>query len=232
MIRNKDTGLIEGKTYERKEDQTIDWRKMVPDEFLYLNPAQKPQLEKKYGKRYEDIKVSDAEDKELVLLLQGVRFLLNLRGFVSVETTLTSASPEYAAANCRIKFIPNTENPTEQVYSDSACASHENTRGFGQKYLVEMCSNRAMARCVRAYLNIGIVTREELVEGVEEVTSGNNKLKDLMERKGLTFALLKSKAAQNPKKYENAESWTSLNDIPTKYYPYLIEALNKVNDKD
>jgi hypothetical protein len=99
-----------------------------------------------------------------------------------------------------------------------------------------MASNRAMARCVRAYLQISVVSKEELAEGFSEDAPSTNKplnmLKDLMERKGITFAHIKSKCASAINKYEGSDSWTTVNDIPAKYCLNLIEALQKVKDKD
>lgn len=161
-IERDERGLIKGINYEFNSDGTVNWRAMVPDEFFYVNPQKKEEVEKQYGKPASELKPNDIDDKYLVINLPGIRYLASLRGYRKMSSQLgNSNNSEYASVNVNIEFIPIFESECES-YSDNACAHLGNTRGFGQRYLVELATNRAFCRTIRNYLRIAIVSSEEL----------------------------------------------------------------------
>lgn len=229
--RNSD-GLIEGLQYVFNEDKTINWRAMVPVQYLYLNPERRNSLEQKYGKKLEevDLATTKVDDQDLVITLGGIKFLCRLRGFSSVYNNPVVATDVYCACHCRITFIPNFETfGTEVEFSDNACAHLGNTTRFGKQYLVEMASNRAFCRCVRNFLNINIVSKEELGaksdEEAAETDGAYGILQAAMDKKGITFEKVKEKLVAE--KFENAESFSSIKDIPKKKVFDLISRINK-----
>lgn len=232
-MKRLENGLVEGIDY-KYENGRINWRAMVPKEFLYINVQHKDRLEKRLNKKFEDITVEEVDDKELILLLGGIRYLMELRGINSLYSSIFSASQDYAAVNCQIEFIPNLENPTGLTYSDNACAHLNNTRNFAQQYLIEMASNRAMCRVVRAALRISVVSKEELLEGLDESNGNSDQnsfgpyqtIERLMSEKKKTFEDLKEKLITSGD--EEANSYTKLKDIPPAKIFKLIEKLKKV----
>lgn len=227
-------GLIDSFPYKYKEDGSIDWRAMVPTKYLYPNPTKKEQIEKKYNKSYDQINVVDdnVADTDLVITLPGIKYLLRIRGCSKVDFDIKTASQEYAGVKCSITFIPNKETEgREIVYSDAACAHFNNTKSFTQQYLLEMACNRAFCRVIRNFLNIDIVSREEL--GSENSFETNmdlgpassvliEDLKARMVKHGYTFDQIKAKiVVEEPA----AANWSKIEDMPSKWLIKCIERI-------
>ena len=169
LERNK-YGLFNHVKYVFNDDGTINWRAMIPNKYLYINPdivsnASRAQaFTNKYGKKPSEINldVDKVEDKDLTILLGGIRYLANLRGMDKFTFNVKESRNDYSVIECNIDWISNYENPGYGSSSGVACASPQNTSQFVVHYLPEMASNRAFCRAVRNYLNIDIVSKEEL----------------------------------------------------------------------
>lgn len=211
-----ENGLVEGVTYIKDESTgRINWLEMIPEEYLYINIDKKGVIEKRLNKPFNEISVKEVKDTELILTLQGIRWLLDLRGYKSAYTKIDVASPEYAAATCTITFIPNEEENFQQEFSSSASAHPGNTKSFYRNYLVEAASNRALCRAVRNFLKINIVSKEELSDAspIEE----ENKTSTLLEPVEMLSQLLKERGIlfeDAIKDLPNSDKWKSINDIP------------------
>lgn len=205
---------------------------MIPKEFLYVNPDQKrrAKIEEKYGKKYEelDVELDKIEDSDLIQLLGASKYLLQLRGFKSVMYNIKEANENYSAVNCIIKFIGNIESNMEDIeFSDNACAHLNNTVGFGQRYLLEMSTNRSFARCVRNALGINVVSNIEI--------SSNNTFEDdtpksqtLLQPSEILSKLLNDKkiSLQDAiKGMKDSDSWQEIKDIPKNRVFELIGKL-------
>jgi len=236
-----ESGLIKGIQYKFTEEGLVDWRAMVPSKYLYVNPSPKirEKIEKKYGKTYTelDLEKDNIEDSDLVILLAGIKYLLRLRQFSSVQYNVVETNQEFAAVNCIIKFAPNYESFNKEIiFSDNACASIANTNGFGNNYLLEMATNRALARCVRVYLGINIVSREELSSTPEQVVekqsilSSSTQIKllqDLLDAKKVTWKHLQERMKMDGK---FDESYTSIDKLPKDLiFEYIGRLKNKAN---
>lgn len=169
LERNK-YGLFNHIKYVFNEDGTVNWRAMIPNKYLYINPdilsnASRAQaFTNKYGKKPSEINldVDKVEDKDLTILLGGIRYLANLRGMDRFSYNVKESRNDYSVIECNIDWVPNYQNPGYGSSSGVACASPQNTSQFVVHYLPEMASNRAFCRAVRNYLNIDIVSKEEL----------------------------------------------------------------------
>ena len=164
-------GLVEGIEYIRDENGRINWFRMIPAKFLYINQEKKLQIEKRLGKKIDEATPEEMLDTDYVINAQGIRYLLDLRGYKSSEIILGNCAPDYASATCRITFIAHEDEP-EKVFSASASAHPHNTKSWYQNYLVEASSNRAQARAVRFFLGLNCVAQEEL--GGAGGTNGNS----------------------------------------------------------
>ena len=238
IIRDSN-GLIEGVNYEFNLSGGIEWKAMVPKEFLYVNPDPKrrDRIEKDYEKTYDQIDpIADkVKDSDLVILLNGLRHLLHLRGHNYVKLTPTSSSIDYASVNCEISFIPSFESEGRTiVYQDNACAHQGNTSNFAQNYLVEIAGNRAFCRCIRAFLKINIVSKEELgATAVEQEAPKSimapakqvKMLEDIMMAKGVIWKTISDKL-----KTENrfVDTYKSIHDLPKDIVFEFIERIKKI----
>lgn len=187
-MKRLENGLIEGVNYIRDESTgKINWLKMIPEEYLYINEFKKEALEKRLGKTFGEIQISEVKDTEKIITLQGIRYLLDLRGYKECDIKVDACSQDYASATCRIKFIANEEENFEQIYTGNASAHAGNTKDFYKNYLVEAASNRALCRAVRFFLKINIVSKDELSDSEnfeDEIETSSNLLPyDMLNKK-------------------------------------------------
>ena len=225
-IRRDENGLIEEpKTeYIFNEEGFVDWRKMVKPEFLVSN-----------RQRTQETDVSELEDKDLLILLGGIKELAQIRGYTSVDYEVKTPSADYVTAVCRIKWIPNFETEGREVaFSAIADASPANTHSFASDYLAAIAENRSFVRCVRNFLRINIVGQDELGAGGgakttpasgEQTLSFEPKehLSALMKQRGISFEKLKAKLVKEG--YENASDLHSVKDIPNIKIFELIDRI-------
>ena len=219
-------------------DQTIEngtnWRSLIPIKFLYVNSGNKDNIEKKYGKKYEEINLETdkIEDIDLIISLAGIKHLLKLRGYKELDYEIHSANEQYAAVKCKIRFSGHAEtNDGDRWFADCACAHLGNSKGFGQQYLLELACNRAFCRTVRNFLNIYIVSKEEISQVAEEPAPNQSQsaigiFETLLKDKGISFdRVLKRLKEEN---YVGVENISKISDIPKSKMLDLIEKLKKV----
>ena len=203
----------------------VDWRKMVKTEYLVAN-----------RQRTQEADVTQLDDKDLLILLGGIKELAQIRGYSSVEYDVKTPSADYVVATCKIKWMPNFETEgREVVFSAIADAPPGNTHSFASDYLAAIAENRSFVRCVRNFLRINIVGQDELGAGSgskqsqtnagQQATSFDPKehLSSLMKQKGISFERLKGKLSEEG--YEKADSLNSIKDIPNIKIFELIDRI-------
>lgn len=215
-------GLLENASinYVYNEDGSINWRKMVKQEYLVPN-----------RQKTQEKDVSKLEDKDLLILLGGIKELAQIRGYSKVEYKVVSANENYFATSCRITWLPNYETSgSEVVFESLADATSGNTKSFARYFLAAIAENRAFVRCVRNFLKINIVSQEELGDAklIEESiqdspTSPITLLEKVMKDKSISFENLKKKLIKE--KFDNAEILNSVNDIPKVKIFELIDRI-------
>lgn len=227
ITRNK-YGLLENANinYVYNDDGTINWRKMVKPEYLVPN-----------RQKTQETDVSKLEDKDLLILLGGIKELAQIRGYTTVEYKVVAASENYFATSCRITWIPNYETSNREIVFEAlADATCNNTKSFARFFLAAIAENRAFVRCVRNFLKINIVSQEELgdaklldegISGQENPTSPHALLEKVMKDKNITFDQLKKKLIKE--KFENAENINLLTDISKSKIFELIERIKKAS---
>lgn len=163
MSLRNDLGLLNSIEYPRTAEGFINWRAMLKPEHLYVNPSYEDELKTRFNvKSTRDIDVTKCEDKHLLVLLEGWRYLMKLRGVKSVNVKMDYVSNEKATATCTIEFLGNFETNGESfTWADTASASLYSVTGSFQLHLEAMAANRALARCVRAALGIKIYGKDE-----------------------------------------------------------------------
>ena len=230
LKRNED-GLLSNPPvdYVFNEDGSVNWRKMVRTEFLVANKQRTQQTD-----------VSQLEDRDLLILLGGIKELAQIRGFTDVYYTVHTASQEYFSTTCTIEWIPNYETDNKVVsFSALADAHQDNTYSFASNFLAATAENRAFVRCVRNFLKINIVGQEEMGGGKQVFSQTTAKastpktdsdptslLQKVMDSKGVSFDMVKTRLLDE--NFPKADSFESTKDIPKTKTFELIARLKKI----
>jgi len=246
IYKRNEHGLLENVDYEFNEDGSVNWRAMIKEDFLYPNKDW-------FSSRKKDVptSVEGLSDKQLLIMLGGIKELAKLRGYKGIDYKIDNVADGYVVAKCQIDWINNYESGHHGVYySDSANATLANTDAFCAKFLETIACNRAFVRCVRNYLNIHIVGADEIDKSkgannsntVEYDASSDSAMlpltpagtlqKALSEELGVkTFedfkALLRTFWKEDKYRNEEAAKWESYGDIPAKDCRKLIAMCKK-----
>ena len=238
--KRNEHGLLDNVDYVFNEDGSVDWRAMIKPEFLYPNKGWFDARNKPLPTSPEGL-----DDKQLLIMLGGIKELARLRGFKSVTFDTDNVSDGHVKSTCNIHWIENYESNGSTIsYEDVANATLDNTDSFTSKFLETIACNRAFVRCVRNFLNIHIVGADEIDkskgagQAVEAdsiatpVTPVELLMKTLREKHGVdSFESCKDvlRDLWKSEKYRNegAKTWSSFSDIPAKEARKLIVALNK-----
>ena len=140
----------------------------------------------------------------------------------------------YVCVVCSIKWIGNYEAGGESVTFEAIADTHpDNTASFTRSYISAMAENRAFVRCVRNFLKINIVGKDEIGAKqpfkeemvVENPMAPLNTLVKAMKDKNIVFEDVKKRLMKD--NYPDAESISSLEQIsPTKMFE-LVARIKK-----
>lgn len=149
-------GLLSDFEYIYDEHGFIDWKSIIPKEFLFVN-------EQKFKELGRDIpeSIDDVDDSMIIIKLSGIKWLARLRGYSKVNFSIISQSDSNVVTKCSIDWIPNFENPNGVTYEEIASCNEKNSDKFNLQFAEAISANRSFVRCVRNFLNIGIVGEEE-----------------------------------------------------------------------
>ena len=234
-IKRNEHGLFEGIKYSYQDDGLIDWRKMVKNEHIVPNRDNTSETD-----------VTKLKDKDLIILLAGLKDVAQMRGIKSVKYDIVTASPEYVCMKCGITWSGNYETEGEDVYFEgTADAGLNNTEGFGQIYLAAIAENRAFCRAVRNFLKINIVAKEEIApnKGKQASTtkvttpsamfssqssvsmSPDSFLLTILKENNITFEQVRNKLIEENN--TDAKKWSSVKDIPRLTAFEIIDRIQK-----
>ena len=223
------SGLLQDSSVEYvfTDDGMIDWRKMVKTEYLVSNRD-----------RTSVTDVTKLQDRDLLILLGGIKELAQIRGYKNVSYTVTSPSSDYVVAVCTITWIPNYETENKEiVFSAIGDASPNNTKSFAKHFLGPIAENRAFVRCVRNFLRIHIVSQEEMgntklgnsSEEQEDAVNPRALLTKLMKEKNISFESVLQKLKKE--NYEDIDKISSIDKIPVSKCFQLIERIKKARKR-
>jgi hypothetical protein len=224
-FQRNEHGLICDNTvkYVYRPDGTVDWRKMIKPEFLVPHK----EVFETRGRPVPE-STEGLEDKELLILLNGIKDLAATRGFTSMNLVL-SHGRDRVSATCTITWTPNFETYGLPVsYSGSADATSENTSILGAKYMTTIAENRAFVRAVRNFLKVPILGSDEIggpTSYVETDTAATSLLKETMKKYNVPWEALKKKLVEE--KIEGAEGFTDPDEVPKRTQFELIERIKR-----
>jgi hypothetical protein len=236
LFQRDEKGLLKNVNYVFKDDGSIDWKLMIPDEYIVVNTE--------YFERRQMQPPATAEgldDKQKLVLLGGIKELAKIRGVLNIEKKVWESSNDRAVVSCKITFAPNYETDMRPfVYEEVASATLSNTNSFSQFFLETIASNRAFVRAVRNALRIDIVGSDELANVPTQNNAESSSeaevwhaLKDAAANavtkkfpNGFqSFNDFKSQLVE--KKVEGAENWNDWKDVPVSTAFKLISQLKK-----
>lgn len=211
-FKRNDMGLLDSVKYKFTEDSLVDWRAMIDPKFLFVN---KDNFSRRKETPPDDI--VGVKDSDLIIGLPGLKNLAHLRGFTSVSYRPITSGNDYSAVVCRIDWVGNFETDMKSVsFEDCAGANLYNVSEFVQTYLIEMATNRSFCRCVRNFLKINIVSKEEMPppKAVKNNTTASEPAKvlaDLMREKGKNFEeTMKKLVAEGYAEFANYKNWSEI----------------------
>lgn len=229
--RNSD-GLIQNIVYVYNEDGTVNWRKMLKPEHLVPNTQKFPE-----GTDLKSLDVTTLEDSQVLILLSGIKYLLNLRGYNNVNYIPLNVNSEFVSILCNISWIGNFETDGREVSFEALADSHQgNTKSFAKLFLSAIAENRALIRAVRGFLQINVVGQDE-IQDVSQVTeeavsvqsnatSPHGILQNLMEKENIDLEWIKEKLSAENKRGE-LQIWNSISDIPKMKVIRAIELIKE-----
>jgi hypothetical protein len=231
-------GLLPKIEYSFKEDEPdkIDWKKLIPLNYFVPN---KDKFEK--GTELSSLDVSLLKDNQLLILLNGFRHLVCIRGYNYIKQNIKYASSSFVVAECEIEFIPNYETGMRSViFTGEADAHFGNTNAFAQQYLTCIAANRAFVRAVRNGLDIPVLGQDE-IGNMANMNNGSDSeassdtspvgphaaLISKLKAKGRTFEQLKAKLVKDGYDLNLVSEWKKEIDVPVQYVIKILGILTK-----
>lgn len=243
-LSRNDFGLINSIEYEFDENGFINWRALIDEQYLY---PKKDWFERK--KLPVPDSIEGLDDTQLLIKIGGINQLARLRGYTRVKHEVENVEPNYVVDTCTIDWIPNYETDNQEVsFSWAANSTFENAGDFMLKFQETQAQNRAFNLAVRKFLNINIVSEEELdkapeekvLERVKDDSDGKDKvqstmaakLKSKLEASGVKtrdqyLAFLQEHVDSGKFTQEEADSWPTCKDIPIKALRILSGLVKK-----
>jgi hypothetical protein len=214
--KRDEAGFLPNIEYHFKPDNRIDWRKMIPLEYLVPNKERFPA-----NTDFSTIKVEELPDDKLLILLNGIRRLADIRGFKSVTLPKLAANDSFAFAAYQIELLPNYETNAlgdTVVFTGEADAHPGNTNGFGKNFLTTIAGNRAFVRAWRNALGIEILGKDEMGTATTDTADiggvkPQDNLADFLKQNKVKFENFKNLMIKN--EIEGAENWTDVQNVPT-----------------
>jgi len=159
--RDPKTGLLAGYEYTFDDFGRVDWEALVPTQYFY------PRKESFTADTdFSTLDVSTLSPQQRVLNLEGIKFLMDLRGAKNITMQIGSASTEYASVSHRIEWEPCIDQGMKE-YSTVGCGdahSFNNVEPF--KYvLLPLAMNKSLSSSVRAATRVHTYTVDELRGG-------------------------------------------------------------------
>jgi len=231
-LRRNSYGLPDNISYEIDDLGFINYRKLIPQEFLVPNRQIFQKKDMIVPKTVEGL-----DDNQILVLLAGWRWLARVRGFKSVTHEILSASNDAVLGKTTVCWRGNFETNYEDIcFSALATASINNTTGFGQYYLAEMAENRGFSRAVRGFLNISLVGADEIADIKEKqpvqefkMTEPHGVLQKKLSERGKSFEKFKSEWLKLG--HDEAGDWDVIEDIPIKDVWTILEMIKKKESK-
>lgn len=242
-VSRDSNGFLKGIEYKFKEDGSVDYKSMIPNEFIGLN---KENFKRKgidiysLGKAEFEALKEKAEDKEKTILLAGIRWLAMVRGYTKIKS-VSKPIENRAVCDTQITWIPNQESMFREVVTSGTGTYFYDSNDKMRFFMDSLAENRSFCRNVRNALNITIVSNDELTAGAAPEPEDNSNvcvgppeplkmLEKAMSDIKWTFDQLVAKIIANPKEgdvIEEIQTWKTIKDIPKPRCLAYVERIKK-----
>jgi len=183
----------------RKENGLLDWRKVVDQNHLFLNPhyfaSKGIGIEDKSPEEIEELEAS-APDEAWLIKLQGWNQLAEARGVKEIRYAVQYRDHETSVVYCEMKLFPNEEEKEEVVISGIGTAGFQSVTADFLPFMDTIGSNRAKIKALRSYFGIESLGSDELNPNEKvQVKSPPNlykMLEEVMKEKGIETSDLRS----------------------------------------
>lgn len=222
--KNEPVAPILRPALEKGENGIVAWRKLISPKNILLN-------RKAYAEKGIDVdqlteeevtKLKDeAADKDLMISLGGFRELVDKRGFDSVTYTPLNYGHESVSLACKIKFLPNQDEPAGCCFEGVGNASPANTEINFVRYLDAIAENRAFCRAARNFFRIESlgwdeINHDEKIEVKKTDPLPVAKLKQRVEERNFSFEDLREFVKAKNQITWN-EDWSQIENIPIPF---------------
>lgn len=231
-------GLLSKLSYPKKDNGLIDWRKLIPNEYIALNrmafAARGISVEELSSEEYTKF-LEESPDEDLVIKLGGFRELALIRGYTKLKPELIHYSPEEVVMKYTIEWIPNLE--LSNVHSLEGCAfasaSVSNTDQTFSRFLVTIAENRAFIRAVRSSLGIISLGQEEFKLDDIKTEVQNTKIQSLLSKTmdSVGVDLDSLKILTSGEGYVWNDKWTSVERIDPAAAMSFIPLIKKLSSE-
>ena len=220
-LKRDEDGLVIGYPYKFTPEGRVDWLATAMTQcrrYMFVIREKEDAVVKAQGKPLSECDLSLVNEKWLRIRQAGFNYLLNLRGYRSIQYHSLLAQESKAAVVCELELIPNYETEGYPVIvSAVASASPRSLDKYFMPYMETFAENRSFARAVKRALQITVLSEDEIdaeaiggIKGeddaVSEATSGDKKtadgwthLRDLCtsRKTPITFAAIKARAIKH-----------------------------------
>lgn len=214
-------GLWENVKYIFNENGSVNWRKMIDNEYIVPNRDKTTETD-----------ISKLEDKDLLIKLFGFRSLAKLRRTLSETTQTFHPSPEFVSSTTTIVWAGNYETGGVSTVSTGSADAHAgNTNEFVRSFLTTIAENRSFVRAVRNYLGIPVLGQDE-IGNKQPTESGNSSgkpidtLKGMLEKRSVKFQSFKNRMIKEG--VEGSEAWTDIDSVSSSVVFECIEKLSEI----
>ncbi len=163
LFKRNEDGLVIGFPYRFTPEGRVDWLALIPRKHMFVIREREADVVKAQGKPLAECDLALVNEKWLRIRQAGFNYVLNLRGYRSLQYHSLSAASDKAAVICEVELIPNFETDGYSVIcSGVASASLRSMDKHFIPYLETFAENRAFARCVKRALQITILSEDEI----------------------------------------------------------------------
>lgn len=244
--RDPQTGLLPNFNYSFDEFGRVDWEALIPTKYFYARKESFPD-----GTNLSEIDVSTLTPDKRVLNLDGVKFLMDLRGATNISIETVTSTPEHASVAVKIDWTPCIDQGMQPYSTIGICDAHAFNNVEPFKYvLASLSENKGISRATRTATRVKTYAADELrgskdankLDGESSSAASTgflpvDKLREGMKKLGITFEQIKARyikegsdenATEDQKKWkERAESWKEDTDIAPIDIFSIITRLNK-----
>lgn len=152
------TGLLPNFSYTFDEFGRVDWEALIPAKYFYPRRESFDQ-----GTDLSTIDVSTLTPDKRVLNLDGIKFLMDVRGATNISIETITSTPEHASVAVKIDWTPCIDQGMQPYSTIGICDAHafNNVEPF-KFVLASLSENKGISRATRLATRVKTYAADEL----------------------------------------------------------------------